>query len=342
MKIELRIAFICALVFGSFLIQAQEEGETESSETEASDAMTIWQAAAAGDLEALETAVNDDGADVNGSDPADGSSPLMVAAREGQAVAVEWLLENGAEVNAQDGNGTSALMAASFLGYGDVARVLIREGANVTLQNYEGQGPIEMLQVPWQITNAIANDYLRLGVTEEEVSAGREVVGKLLEEAYMELAKTNIWIAISFGNADLVKESIKNGAEVNEVEPGGSSPLLIAAVANNTDMVSALIDAGANLDAQNTNNGATALVAATFFGHHEIAKILIEAGADPSIADFEGYDVAATLTRDYATTAFIANALSVAIENEETLMANRKQIGDLLPTESDEPEASEE
>jgi hypothetical protein len=62
----------------------------------------------------------------------------------------------------------------------------------------------------------------------------------------------------------------------------GSTPLITAVTFEKAAIVSALIDAGADLSIRN-NDGATALHVAAFFGRVEIVQELLDAGADKSI-----------------------------------------------------------
>ncbi|MEJ2574984.1 MAG: ankyrin repeat domain-containing protein [Gammaproteobacteria bacterium] len=57
------------------------------------------------------------------------------------------------------------------------------------------------------------------------------------------------------------------------------SKLMRAAAAGKTNTVTALIDEGANVNAKN-NEGDTARMLASRFGHTETAKALLAAGAD--------------------------------------------------------------
>ena len=53
------------------------------------------------------------------------------------------------------------------------------------------------------------------------------------------------------------------------------------------DIARLLIEAGADLNRTN-GNGGTALMFATLFGRNEIVKILLEAGADATLKDVRG------------------------------------------------------
>src|SRR2546423_13615285 len=60
---------------------------------------------------------------------ASGSSPLFLAAREGQVKAVRYLLDQGADVNARDRSGNSALSEAAYYGQTSVIKELLARGA---------------------------------------------------------------------------------------------------------------------------------------------------------------------------------------------------------------------
>jgi len=94
--------------------------------------------------------------------------------------------------------------------------------------------------------------------------------------------------AAATGNLAALQASIEAGADLNEREPGGgSSPLITAAVFGQTEAARLLIDAGADIDQQNSD-GTTALIAAAFFCRTEIVEALLAAGADPSIRNNAG------------------------------------------------------
>lgn len=69
------------------------------------------------------------GADINARDK-HGQTGLMLAAREGRAGVVEWLVEHGAMLDVTAKYGLSALMLAVVNGHVDVVRLLVRAGAN--------------------------------------------------------------------------------------------------------------------------------------------------------------------------------------------------------------------
>jgi ankyrin repeat protein/serine/threonine protein kinase len=89
--------------------------------------------------------------------------------------------------------------------------------------------------------------------------------------------------AVANGKIDVVKSLLANGADVNEKDPTGSTPLMLAAegnahLPNNLPIVEALIDARASLEARDSQ-GRTALHRATAEGKIDAVRLLADSGA---------------------------------------------------------------
>lgn len=98
----------------------------------------------------------------------------------------------------------------------------------------------------------------------------------------------DIHTAVLTDNIDALKQHIAAGSNLNEKDPyGGSSPLISAALFGKTEMAKLLIDAGADINFQN-NDEATALHTASFFCRPEIVKMLLDKGADQTIKNKYG------------------------------------------------------
>ena len=77
--------------------------------------------------------------------------------------------------------------------------------------------------------------------------------------------KVDLHTAVITGNIEAIKQHIAAGSNLNEKEPiGGSSPLISACLFGKTDIAKVLIDAGADANFQN-NDGSTPLHTAAFF-----------------------------------------------------------------------------
>lgn len=95
--------------------------------------------------------------------------------------------------------------------------------------------------------------------------------------------EVDIHTAVITGNMEALKQHIAAGSNLNEKDPlGGSSPLISASLFGKTEMARALIEAGADLNFQN-NDGSTALHTASFFCRPEIVTMLLNKGADKTI-----------------------------------------------------------
>ncbi len=95
--------------------------------------------------------------------------------------------------------------------------------------------------------------------------------------------EVDIHTAVVTENLEALKQHIAAGTNINEKDPfGGSSPLISAAVFGKPEMAKVLIEAGADVNFQN-NDGSTALHTAAFFCRPEIVKLLLDKGADKNI-----------------------------------------------------------
>ena len=107
-------------------------------------------------------------------------------------------------------------------------------------------------------------------------------------QAEIEPPAVDIHTAVVTNNLDAVKQHIASGTNINEKDPfGGSSPLISATVFDKPEMAKFLIDAGADINFQN-NDGSTALHTAAFFCRPEIVKMLLDKGADKTIKNKYG------------------------------------------------------
>lgn len=92
-------------------------------------------------------------------------------------------------------------------------------------------------------------------------------------------------IAARAGFDEIFFQLLEHGAEVNTVSRDrGNTPLMDAAAENNTELVRACIDAGAELDVQ-SKNGQSALILAVGQKLEGVAKLLVTAGANPDLQD---------------------------------------------------------
>ena len=93
----------------------------------------------------------------------------------------------------------------------------------------------------------------------------------------------DIHAAVVSGNVEAIKQHLAAGTNINEKDPfGGSSPLISASLFGKTEIARMLIDAGAEINLQN-NDGSTALHTASFFCRPAIVAMLLKKGSDKTI-----------------------------------------------------------
>lgn len=102
-------------------------------------------AAKAGDIDQVRSLLDSDAASIGARD-ADDSTALHCAAWKGHQALVAFLLQAGAEVNAQNRNehwGTTPLHAAAHANQAAIAELLIAHGADLHALDMHGRTPLD-------------------------------------------------------------------------------------------------------------------------------------------------------------------------------------------------------
>jgi hypothetical protein len=143
------------------------------------------------------------------------------------------------------------------------------------------------------------------------------------------------------GNLQAVRRYIEAGANLNAREPGGgSTPLLIAAMFGHPEVARALIDAGADVNQKN-NDGTTPLLAAALFAHPQIVRALLDAGADKSIRNASGATPLDVVTTPFESIKPVYDDLAKALGpiglklDYERIKATRPEIAAMLRASPD-------
>ena len=221
------------------------------------------------------------GADVNVK-TANGTTALMLAAASGNADSVKTLLDKGADVNAKEGvRGLNAVMFAAASNRAEVVQVLAARGADlkattnvVDLNGLDRQKMGDVLfgnpappPPPGGRANQDASQQAQAG---RNFPGGRGLQGKagierqyqLNELIYAQGGLAPIHLAARQGYAESVAALLDSGVDVNQITAGDkSSPLLIATINGHFDLAKMLLDRGANPNLA-AENGATALYGA--------------------------------------------------------------------------------
>ena len=194
-----------------------------------------------------------------------GESLLHLAALGGSTLAVQSLLEKGADTAAQCESLGSVLAAAAYYGRASVIKLLLEAGCDV---NYKGGYHGTALNA--------ASHCGDLAVMRMLIEYGAEVN---LHGGYYGSALVAASVA---GKIEAVKFLIANGGDVNAQVREWGNALYAASVCCPTDeAVKVLLDNGADVNAQGGWFG-NSLQASCATGHYSRVKLLLEKGADVS------------------------------------------------------------
>lgn len=193
-------------------------------------------------------------ADVNDTCTEDGMSVLMYAAMFDMPEMIEFLIQNGANINARDYEGATALNYAQAEGHEEAVQKLIELGALKSLVFFDEDW--------WP--KATVGDVTMAINDGADVNATDDVTRYPL-----------MYAAVFSGNPDVLRALAKAGADVNAAcMSDGMTALMYAAWQNpNPQMFLTLIDLGADLNAQD-DEGNTVLNYAQDSDNQAVLKLL--------------------------------------------------------------------
>ncbi|XP_061648535.1 ankyrin repeat domain-containing protein 50 [Phyllopteryx taeniolatus] len=202
----------------------------------------------------------------------EGRTALILAAQEGHVGAARLLLDRRSPIDHRAYDGHSALSAALLEGHGEVAELLMRRGADTDVRDAEGRPLLYLLVLEGRIHMA------KLLI---------EKGGAPLESRDSE-GRTALHVASWQGDVDVVDLLLKHGANPNAKDTEGRPPLHSVAWTGNGNVGRRLLSVSAvNIDLS-CHQGATALSIASQQGHADVVSMLLESGANPDHVDKYG------------------------------------------------------
>lgn len=247
------------------------------------------------------------GANPNARNLQSGLTVLMMAAGQANAGLVGLLLDAGADVFAIDSNaGGSALHKACQGGSVEVVRLLVEAGIFVdSVAPTTGHTPL--MDALWYKWPAIVDYLLEAGAGlnlsthygfsmiqhfEYELNVNTIGKDKLLQAEKMLKARQQsdeqkvesqkLMAAVTSSDLETVKQLLRSGVDVDERAPilngfnDAHTPLLVAARDGHTEIVEALLVAGADVNAVEPTFGAVPLHKAVYNGRADITQMLVE------------------------------------------------------------------
>ncbi len=185
-----------------------------------------------------------------------GTTPLMIAAAAGDTRSITSLIENGADINAKDGaKGETPLIFAAGFNRTEAVKLLLARGAD------------------HKATTKVVDLFALTAPEEEAMARGAGGNGPPRAAARP---------------ADVAGAT--RAYRYNELisSQGGLSALLFAARQGYTDTVKALLDGGADINQVNAGDKTSPLLMSIINGHFDLAMLLLERGAKPDAAAFNG------------------------------------------------------
>ncbi|MBN1392013.1 MAG: ankyrin repeat domain-containing protein [Sedimentisphaerales bacterium] len=239
---------------------------------------------------------------------------LVRAVEENKVALVRSLLDKGIGANIKDRHGTPLLLVSVARGYREMTEMLLNKGADVDIKDdtraisfkhklIKGSGEISYggataLQVA---AGKGYNDIVRLLLDKgadadisTDVIKSNAVTKDGEQEVSAELGGTALNIALAVGKLETAKLLLPRTNNVNTVCMK-MMPLHYAIMHGRADIVKALLEKGADVNAVGGDFDSTPLLLAIMSGLNdkcpdpEIVKLLLEYGADANIKDKLGF-----------------------------------------------------
>jgi len=197
----------------------------------------------------------------------DGATALHSAAQNGFVSIVAELLRAGADPNIQTPMGFTPLMSASESGSTEIISLLIGSGANVEAINAGGWTP------------------LHIAVSRGHLSAAQYLIEKGIpvDSSTAIEHETALEMACKRGDAIIVEMLLAKGADPNRFNEPSAGAMFRAVMSDSIACVKLLLRFGAKVEGTNFESG-TPLLTAVNDRRLEMVSLLLEAGADPNYA----------------------------------------------------------
>lgn len=229
-----------------------------------------------------------------------GSTPLHIACSKGNSTTVGLLLKYGSNPNAQcDRQKQTPAHYAAESGSISVLRLLKKFLAKMDLQNIFGNTPLhrasyhnhkqavqfllEECEANPSIKNFDDQSPLYMAIVHGDYDSVTTLVSKFNADIEAKVSsnfdRSLLQIAIQEKKDIIIQYLINKGANVNNVDAHGSTPLIEAVAEQNIELCKLLIDNGAEVNVFRNIDLASPLHISAQIGNFEIMQLLLQSGA---------------------------------------------------------------
>ena len=234
-----------------------------------------------------------------------GRTALHFACQEGKPDCVEMLLDAGSAINVcDDVDDLTPLILAAYCGQKEVLSLLLQRGCNVDAKSkdlgrsalhFACQGGkldcVEILLDAGSAINVCDDDDDWTPLILATFCGQKEVLSLLLKRGAnvdaksKKFGRTALYWACQERKLDCVEMLLDAGSAINVCDDDDCTPLVFAAFCGQKEVLSLLLQRGANVDAKNKKLGCTALHVACKEGKLDCVEMLLDAGSAINVCD---------------------------------------------------------
>lgn len=284
-------------------VRAVLETAPDVNASEGDGATALHYAALRNDVEIVRLLLHA-GADAKAQTRIGGLTPLYLAAGAGNAASIAELLKAGANPNAVNSvNGATALMKSAAAGDAESVNLLVSHGARVNARE-TGLDQTALMFAAAANRAAVIKILAAHGADLAATSRVTHIAPQKSPDSDAFPLDADLILHANLPGGEKAAKAALAGRRASPTVSGGMTALLLAARDGHQEAIAALLEAGANINQPSAGDRGAPLVMAIINGHFDTAKLLLDRGADPNLANQDGLaPLYATIDAQYAPVA---------------------------------------